>query len=302
MRVGVILAARAPVPYLAEALESVLSQEPAPDDVVVVDHASAPPLAGLSGVRVVRVDDASGGPAAAREAGLAVLDTDLIALADSDDVWEPGKLAAQVKALAAAPDAAVCFGRAVVIDESGRQTGERLPELPPGRIDADALRRSLYERNAIPAASVVIGQEALEGVGGFMPASPLPAASDWDLWLRLASAGYGFVCEPAARIRYRRHPGGLTADVAVLGEAGLAIHERHAALVDPATARQARAGDLETLARGRIRQRRYDDAKRALDQAAAIRRPQRRERMLRRLVAIPGARAALGRRDPYSGR
>jgi GT2 family glycosyltransferase len=302
MRVGVILAARAPVPYLAEALESVLSQEPPPDDVVVVDHASAPPLAGLSGVRVVRVDDASGGPAAAREAGLAVLDTDLIALADADDVWEPGKLAAQMKTLAAARDAAACFGRALVIDESGRETGEQLPELPAGQIDADALRRSLYERNAIPAASTVIRREALEDVGGFMPASPLPAASDWDLWLRLVTAGYGFVCEPAARIRYRRHPGGLTADVAVLGEAGLAIHERHAALVDEAAARQARAHDLETLARGRIRQRRYDDAKRALDEAAAIRRPQRRERMLRRIVAIPGARAVLGRRDPYSGR
>jgi len=196
----------------------------------------------------------------------------------------------------------VCFGRAVVIDESGRPTGEQLPELPAGPIDADALRRSLYERNAVPAASAVIRGEALEAVGGFMPASPLPAASDWDLWLRLVSAGYGFVCEPAARIRYRRHPGGLTADVALLGEAGLAIHDRHAALVDEATARRARAHDLETLARGRIRQRRYDGAKRALDEAAAIRRPQRRERMLRRLVAIPGARAALGRRDPYSRR
>src|SRR3954453_24216138 len=120
MRVGVILAARAPVPYLAEALESVRSQEPAPDEVVVVDHASSPELEAAS----LRVDDRGGGPAAPRDAGLARLDTELIALADADDVWEAGKLRAQVEALAAHRDAAVCFGRAVVIDAAGRETGE----------------------------------------------------------------------------------------------------------------------------------------------------------------------------------
>jgi glycosyltransferase involved in cell wall biosynthesis len=296
MRVGVILAARAPVPYLTEALESVLSQEPAPDEVVVVDHASQPPLEALAGARVVRTDYAGGGPAAARAAGLAELSSELIALADADDVWQPGKLRAQLEALG---DAAVCFGRAVVIGADGRETGEQLPALPAGFLRADDLKRPLYERNAIPAASALIRRDALDAVGGFIPQAPLPAATDWDLWLRLVTVGYDFVCEPAAQIRYRRHAGGLTADVARLAEAGLAIHERHAALVDAETARQARAADLETLARGRIRQRRYSEAKQALDEAAALRPPATRERALRALVSLPGARALLGRRNPY---
>jgi glycosyltransferase involved in cell wall biosynthesis len=299
MRVGVILAARAPVPYLAEALASVLSQEPAPDEVVVVDHGSEPPLDGVTGVRLVRTGYAGGGPAAARAAGLEALDADVIALADADDAWEPGKLRAQLNALAAAPDAAVCFGRAVVIDAEGRETRERLPELPEGRLAAEALRGPLYERNAIPAASAVIRRSALDEVGGFVPAEPLPAATDWDLWLRLVAAGRAFVCEPTARIRYRRHPGSLTADVARLAEAGLAIHERHAGLVDDATARRARATDLEALARGRIRQRRYDDARKSLTEAATLRPPPPRERLLRLAVTVPGARSLLGRRDPY---
>jgi GT2 family glycosyltransferase len=299
MRVGVIVAARAPVPYLAEALESVLSQEPAPDDVVVVDHASTPALSGIERVRVVRVDDPAGGPAAAREAGLAVLETELVALADADDVWEPGKLRAQLDAFAGNPDAAVCFGRAVVIDAAGRDSGERLPELPAGRLKASALGRDLYERNAIPAASAVIRREALESVGGFTPPSPLPAGSDWDLWLRMVEEGHTFVCAPEARIKYRRHAGGLTADISRLAEAGLEIHSRHAALVDPATAQNARAADLETLARGRIRERRYADARVALKQAAALRPPAPRERALRIAATIPGVRATLGRRHPH---
>jgi GT2 family glycosyltransferase len=300
MRVGVIVAARAPVPWLADAVDSVLSQEPAPHDVVVVDHASEPPVGAVAGARLLRVSDPGGGPAAVRAAGMAALDTELIALADADDVWEPGKLRSQLEALAAHPEAAVCCGRAVVVGADGRATGERLPELPGGFLSAADLRQALYEQNAIPAASAVIRRDALVAVGGFIPSEPLPAASDWDLWLRLVEAGYAFVCEPRARIRYRRHSGGLTADLSRLAEAGLAIHERHAGLVDETTFARAKARDLETLARGRIRERRYDEAKEALRQAAALRRPATRERLLATAVTIPGARSLLGRRNPYA--
>jgi hypothetical protein len=187
----------------------------------------------------------------------------------------------------------------VVIDAAGHATGEQLPELRGGLIAADELVRGLYARNAIPAASVVIRRDALDAVGGFVPETPLPAATDWDLWLRLASAGCAFVCEPEARIRYRRHAGGLTADVSRLAEAGLAIHERHAGLVGEQVARAARAADLETLARGRIRERRYSEARAALTSAAELRPPATRERLLRAATAVPGLRTALGRRNPY---
>jgi glycosyltransferase involved in cell wall biosynthesis len=302
MRVGVIVPVRAPAPYLAEALGSVLAQEPAPDAVVVVDDGSDPPLElgdeHAARVRLVRLGSAAG-PAEARQMGLAELDTDLVALADADDVWEPGKLAAQLGALAAYPAAAVCFGRAVVVDGSGRPTGERLPEMPPGLQPGDELRASLFAQNVVPAASAVVRRDALVAVGGFAGGPALPAASDWELWLRLAAAGHPFVYEPLASIRYRRHAGALTSDVARLGEAGLAIHAAHAGMVDPDAARWARAQDLETLARGRVRQRRYAEAREALREAAALRPPGSRERLLRVLLTMPGARGLLGRRGPY---
>jgi glycosyltransferase involved in cell wall biosynthesis len=302
MRVGVIVPVRAPAPYLAEALGSVLSQEPAPDAVVVVDDGSDPPLrlgdehAGR--VRLVRLGSTAG-PAAAREAGLAELDADLVALADADDVWEPGKLAAQLAAFDAYPAAAVCFGRAVVVDGSGRATGERLPEAAPGLQPGDELRERLFATNIVPAASAVVRRDALLAVGGFNGGPALPAASDWELWLRLAGAGHAFVYEPLALVRYRRHAGALTSDVARLGEAGLAIHAAHASLVDADSARWAQAQDLETIARGRVRHRRYAEAREALQEAAALRPPGARERLLRVLLAAPGMRSLLGRRRPY---
>jgi glycosyltransferase involved in cell wall biosynthesis len=289
MRVGVILAVRGPAPYLAEALRSVVGA----DQIVVVDHASEPPL---EVPEAIRIDDASGGPARARQAALDALSTDLVALIDADDVWEDGKLEAQLRSLGGA---AVSFGRATVIGAEGRPTRERLPELRAGRHEAAAMREALYERNWIPASSALIRRDALLTVGGFAPGTDLPAGSDWDLWLRLAAADYDFVCEPAARIRYRRHEGGLTSSVSRLAQAGLAIHERHRGLVDEVTYNEAKAADLVALARGRIRERRWGDARRALADVKRLRRLSGRERVIRTLSAIPGVRGALGRRNPY---
>jgi GT2 family glycosyltransferase len=297
--VGVIVPVRGPAPYLVEALESVFLQDPAPDAVVVVDDGSRPPIVG-GDTRCVwmRLDDPAG-VAAARAAGAAALNTDLIALADADDAWGAGKLAAQVEALDAHPEAALCFGRAEVIGPDGRPTGERLPELAPGLHPPTDLARDLFERNAIPASSVLVRREALFAVGGFDTGRALPAGSDWELWLRLVAAGHSFVCEPQARIRYRRHAAALTSNVARLAQAGLVIHELHGELVDPDVHRRMKARDLTSLARGRIRERRWADAREALREAAAIEPPGVHERLLAVAAAIPGVRSLLGHRDPY---
>ena len=87
--------------------------------------------------------------------------------------------------------------------------------------------------------------------------------------------------------------------IASLAESSLLVHGTHAAAVDPALARRAHANDLTLLARGRIRQRRYGDARAALAEAASLQPAGARERMLRARLAVPGVRALLGRRGPY---
>ena len=304
MRVGVIVPVRAPARWLGEALGSVLAQDPAPERIVVVDHGSPEPLA-LSpehsgACQLVRLD-AGGGPAAARDAGLAGLDTDLVALLDADDAWEPGKLAAQLTALEVHRDAVLCFGRATVVDPDGVPTGEGWAEPPAGRLAASELVAELFAANPIPTSSVVVRAESVRAAGGF--AAPTTVAEDWDLWLRLLARGGAFVCAPGARVRYRRHPDALTADVAGLARAGLALHERHAALVDPATRDRVRAADLRALARGLVREGRPAQARDALREAAGLAPASGRDRALAALLAVPGLRAAAGRRPPYpSGR
>ncbi len=76
---------------------------------------------------------------------------------------------------------------------------------------------------------MVLRRSALEEVGGF--ASPVRVAEDWDLWLRLAAAGGSFVCLEETLVRYRRHPGGLTADVEGLARCQQELHTAHGDLV-----------------------------------------------------------------------
>jgi glycosyltransferase involved in cell wall biosynthesis len=280
MRIGLIIPVRPPDPFLDEALRSALGQERPPDEHVVV------------------MDELRRGPAAAREEGLARLgDCDWIALLDSDDAWEPGKVAAQLEALRRHPEAVLCFGRATAVGPGGAPTGERLPELPAGLLTAEELAPALYESNPIPTSSVIVRRDALVAAGGF--AGPAPLATDWDLWLRLVARGGAFVCAPDARIRYRRHPGGVTADVAALAESVARVHAAHRSLVDEDVRARVESGDLVLLARGRIRQRRYREAAEALRRADALAPLRGRERLLLALVRVPGLRAALGRRLPY---
>jgi hypothetical protein len=269
-----------PAPFLDEAVQSALEQDAPPDE-----HA------------IVR-DERGDGPAPTRDAALARLgDCDWVALLDADDAWEPGKLAAQRDAIARHPDAVVCFGRATAVGEDGRPTGERLPELPAGALSPGELAPILFESNPIPTSSALVRRDVLVRAGGF--AAPAPLASDWDLWLRLIAAGATFVCEPRARIRYRRHRGGVTADVGALAESRLAVHEAHADLVDEDRRRLAESRDRVLLARGRIRERRYREAADALRRAHALEPLHGRERALGHLVRVPVIRSMLGRRRPY---
>jgi glycosyltransferase involved in cell wall biosynthesis len=241
VRTGVLIPVRGFPRFLTETLDAVLAQEP--DDVVVIDDGSFDPVRS-DRVRVVR-RDSPGGPAAARATGLAELgDVDVVGLCDADDAWEPGCLAALARGLRDEPRAAAAFGRATVVGIDGRPTGERWQEPTPGLHDPAAF----YAHNPIPTSCSAIRRSALEEAGGF--GAPDLVAEDWDLWLRLPGP---LLCVPDAHVRYRRHAGGLTADVERLARAQLALHGRHASLVDEPTARAARAADRRALSRARVR-------------------------------------------------
>jgi glycosyltransferase involved in cell wall biosynthesis len=87
--------------FIGDAIASALAQDPAPDEVIVIDDGStdgtADVVRAVPGVRLARQADL--GPAAARNHGVRLASGALLAFLDADDVWEPAKTALQTALL-----------------------------------------------------------------------------------------------------------------------------------------------------------------------------------------------------------
>lgn len=107
--VSVVMPVRDGERYIAEALDSILSQDPPPDEVVVVDDGSQDQTAALAqraGRRVRVVQQARIGSGSALNRGIVEARSEIIGFCDADDLWMPGKLDRQLEALETDPAAA----------------------------------------------------------------------------------------------------------------------------------------------------------------------------------------------------
>jgi glycosyltransferase involved in cell wall biosynthesis len=214
-RVSVVIPAHDPGPWLAEALDSVRRQSFQDLEVVVVDDGSTQDLSWLSRdfpeVRLFRQDQA--GASVARNRGILVSSGELIALMDQDDLWTPSKVAHQVDALDANPQAGLCFCELEVFRTSGEV---HLEEVAPGRphhtlvLDepdgpgASRLAASLafFGQAFVVPSSVMMRRDTLASTSLLDPWAPF--TGDFDLLIRVGSR------QPVVRIAsrdvwYRQH-------------------------------------------------------------------------------------------------
>lgn len=285
-RIGVIIAAYNGAAFLPATLEGVLAQAHVDLECIVVDDGSRDDTARVAAAfaardpRVRVLTQANAGAPAAYNRGLRETGgTELVALLDQDDVWEPGALAALASRLSAEPAAVAAHGLARFIDAGGR------PAAPPP-FAADMLDRwtvvagrarrvpgaplttlsTLLIANCIATpGAALLRRDALTRAGGLDPERYI---ADWDLWLRLAAIGpFAFVGEPV--IAYRVHGSGMSArEGPMRREADLvwrramaraAAEPAHAATVravwrftEARLARRRLAWARDALARGRV--------------------------------------------------
>lgn len=192
--VSVIIAVRNGEAFLGEALESVRAQTwPSIETIVVDGHStdrSREIATAYPGVQV-RLQEGQGFAGAWNE-GIRASKGAYIAILDSDDLWEPTKLALQVAALAAD---ATC-GYALAHTRFLRMPGA---PLPPGfeRVDLD-------KDHAAPFPSVMLARRSLfDRLGLFEEHSTL--ASDIDWFRRARDLGIRNVVLPQVLMRRRIH-------------------------------------------------------------------------------------------------
>jgi len=106
--VSVIIPAYNATAFLGETLDSVLAQTYPNLEIIVVDDGSTddtPDLLGSYGDRIRVLRQANSGQATARNHGAREAHGELLAFLDSDDLWDPDKIARQVELLDRFPTA-----------------------------------------------------------------------------------------------------------------------------------------------------------------------------------------------------
>jgi glycosyltransferase involved in cell wall biosynthesis len=167
---------------VTEAIESVQAQDFSDYELIVVDDGSddrTPEILAAYEDRITVIRQANRGVSAARNRGIAAAAGRLIAFLDSDDLWLPQKLTAQVNFFAQNPDAVICQ-----TEERWVRNGVRVnPKKRHLKFSGMIFERSLALCLVSPSA-VMIKRKLLDAVGVFD--EDLPACEDYDLWLRIS--------------------------------------------------------------------------------------------------------------------
>lgn len=193
--------------HTADLAELLANHDLLPEQIVVVDDASADPAAVEAVVRPLgdrarlHRRSESGGPGVARNDGWGLADTDLVAFLDADVLptqgWIDGLLPHfdDPTVGAVAPRVHARAGEGGLLD---RYEARRSPlDLGANPANVAAGRRVSY----LPSAAILYRTSVLKTLGGFDPT--LRIGEDVDLLWRTVAAGYTVRYEPAACVSHR---------------------------------------------------------------------------------------------------
>jgi glycosyltransferase involved in cell wall biosynthesis len=175
--------------YLVPAIDSVLAQTFTDWELVVADDGSGPEtrsyLAALADPRIrVLLLAHTGKPSVVTNIAIQEAKGEFIAFLDSDDLWLPEKLERQLASLRLYPQRRWSYTRFGIVDGAGNpvhRPGATEWPAPSGSI----LEKLLDEETVIAQASVLVGHEMLQSIGGLD--EELTMCYDDALWFRLAA-------------------------------------------------------------------------------------------------------------------
>lgn len=167
--------------FLTETIQSVLSQDYAHKEYIIVDGASSdgsPDIIGQYASQLAWwVSEPDQGQTDALNKGFARASGEILAWINSDDTYEPGAITQAVEVMQAHPEVSMVYGDANLVDEFGTIIGR----FPAKQTDLHKLLRGSVH---IPQQSTFFRASLWQQVAPLDPGFHF--AMDYDLWVRLA--------------------------------------------------------------------------------------------------------------------
>ena len=168
--------------FIRKTLDSILSQDYRPLEILVIDGASTDETVAIlheyDGVPEVKwISEPDSGVVEAVNKGFARATGEIGAIQSSDDFYLPGAVRAGVSALLSDPALAFVFGDVAKVDAAGR-------EVDRTSLRPFSLKAVLTADTWIPQPSTFFRLGLAKELGGW--SADVPYAADTDLWLRMA--------------------------------------------------------------------------------------------------------------------
>ncbi len=211
---SVIVPAYKTTAYIAETLESIFAQTFQNFEIIVAND-GCPDTENLERVlapyrhRIVYLTQQNGGLGAARNLAIRASQAPVIALLDSDDLFEPDYLATQLAVLDANPQVDVACCDATYFGDKTME-GKLFSQvcLSNGEINfANVVHERVHVFVAVTARTAVF-----EKAGLFFPLREIQGSDDYSMWLKLTLQGKLFHYTDKPLVRYRRHHTSMSAN------------------------------------------------------------------------------------------
>ena len=244
---------------LPRALQSIVDQTSAVDEIIVVDDGS---IDGSSQFiehqfpQVNLIQQQNQGVSAARNRGIEAARYDWIALLDSDDSWLPHKIAAIRDAHREHPQFVLYHS-----DEIWIRNGKRVNPMNKHQKSGGWVFEQCLPLCVISPSAVIIQKSILQSLGMFD--EKLPACEDYDLWLRLCHRYPIHYIDQALVTKFGGHEDQLSKQYGAMDQFRIRALNRllqHEILTleNYNSARKMLLGKLEILLTGAIKHRNQD--------------------------------------------
>ncbi|MEO0757329.1 MAG: glycosyltransferase family 2 protein [Cyanobacteria bacterium J06648_16] len=206
-KVSIIIPAFNAMKYLPATLENVAQQTFQDYEIIIVDDGSRDSIkewaAQIDDKRIRFFSQANAGSAAARNTGITHASGDFIAFLDADDLWDPTKLAKQVRTLEEDPQAGLVYCWVATIDANGHPQGKIYRNSAEGDVWTSLIEHDLTECGSNP----MVRRNCFDRVGKFD--SNFAYAQTWEMWLRIADVfPFRVIEEPL--VYYRFHSSNIS--------------------------------------------------------------------------------------------